>query len=1204
MGTRILDHSGHCQAISAKIIPSDISASCDAAEFLRLLEPRGLFSFQVFAESPTSDVKPRIIHGTLTEHAETLAALNQRGAGVFVTVNATDGQGRKASNITRVRALWVDLDGPPLQPVMDAPLPPHIVVETSPGKYHAYWLIDYCDRDHFARIQGALVDMFHGDGQAKDIARVMRLPGYKHQKAEPFQSRLLRSEPGRYQLAEFLKAFNIRLPDRKRSPEPTRKIAAREATGMVSDLLDQIATAEQGSRNHTLNRAAFTIGRLVTSDHAPDAIADIIAAAMRAGMGHGEASYTATRSFTEGQQAGPLRHAAPPAHFPLGQPLPPDEARAALQATINDVVGQAVSWKYRTAEIDKLVTSGNTRKDARQAFVSRYGFTDSTHAPRDLIVATPGLGKTRAMIDAIVQSDLQRVFLYVPTGALGAEQVAAFPANVKAIRGRCADNCFKHELCTAAGKLSIPIHSTFCRMEIEGENKTHWDRRRPSDAADSKQKKQWDNRRAIGQQTIVTCEHYAGCRYLEQFHDTGEQIVVLSHEYLHIESPIIRDTFGKPDLHVIDEAIVGMATGHQDFPPSILPADFHGVRLGDDIRQIAIAAGWTLADVRQYRDDLFAQVLQHGREIAKGLNPSTKLADAVKRFQAMPVSTVNKQWRFFAQLARQWELPHSQAIQIIHDKDGNVKVSVSYKRDLGMLAESEPAVMLDADGDININRALVSPRMTEHRIDAARNVRVVQVATPASMQGLGVKDEEPTAKLARLARIIRAMPGQKLVVTYKGAEPLADWGCDTAHFGAILGSNQYRNHDTVVVVGRNLPTCEDVERLSRAIWSDDPQPLALSGRYEQAMQGYTMADGSLHGARVQTHPDDRVTTVLDIIRGRQTAQAVDRLRLVNNDPSTKLAVILDDTPSPLPVTDVVTEFDLLARVTIGNLLEQGQGVAIVTEVALMGAGMTEMEAKRGINSNSPSGFCPILYYYKGAPSWTFKATAQMVDISGKATLVVSTLPEQQTADSLASLIDPLQVALDRSDGGVILLSKQWLVDTFPDLFTSETTALRWIAKATPTGHVRSNTARRVTAFLASSRTHNPKATLVKMLAAKGGTIAYYSGPGADAENYDSWNMGEFTAPQPPVTAPPIQWAGGSVGVTVPLDPLVPTVPPTKPTHNPWWGQFLADRLAGATIINHQYKRDGVIVEIDHQEISIVSKSTAQNASWARLARCE
>ena len=93
----------------------------DADTFLRMLG--GRHTFLTFGEGGAKG-KPRFtrpLHGTLAEHAETLAGLNARGAGVFVMVNEGDSKGRKATNVQRVRALFVDLDGAPLEPVILRP---------------------------------------------------------------------------------------------------------------------------------------------------------------------------------------------------------------------------------------------------------------------------------------------------------------------------------------------------------------------------------------------------------------------------------------------------------------------------------------------------------------------------------------------------------------------------------------------------------------------------------------------------------------------------------------------------------------------------------------------------------------------------------------------------------------------------------------------------------------------------------------------------------------------------------------------------------------------------------------------------------------------------------------------------------------------------------------------------------------------------
>ena len=133
----------------------------------------------------------KVLHGTLDEHGPTLVRLNGEGAGVFVTINQTDGKARTTANIIRVRALFVDLDDAPIEPVLRHVVPPGIVIESSPDRFHAYWLTDDCPLDQFKSAQQRLIKQFNGDKSVCDLPRVMRLPGFIHQKAEPFMTRII-----------------------------------------------------------------------------------------------------------------------------------------------------------------------------------------------------------------------------------------------------------------------------------------------------------------------------------------------------------------------------------------------------------------------------------------------------------------------------------------------------------------------------------------------------------------------------------------------------------------------------------------------------------------------------------------------------------------------------------------------------------------------------------------------------------------------------------------------------------------------------------------------------------------------------------------------------------------------------------------------------------------------------------------------------
>ena len=83
--------------------------------------------WQVFADSKTAKVRPTHRHARARDVLSWLNATQRAGGGVFMTINETDG-GRRAQDIKRVRALFVDLDTP--QDVPQWHLEPACVVES------------------------------------------------------------------------------------------------------------------------------------------------------------------------------------------------------------------------------------------------------------------------------------------------------------------------------------------------------------------------------------------------------------------------------------------------------------------------------------------------------------------------------------------------------------------------------------------------------------------------------------------------------------------------------------------------------------------------------------------------------------------------------------------------------------------------------------------------------------------------------------------------------------------------------------------------------------------------------------------------------------------------------------------------------------------------------------------------------------------
>nr|WP_297388227.1 DUF5906 domain-containing protein [uncultured Roseateles sp.] len=125
-----------------------------------------------------------------------LTSYSAAGYGIFWTVNATNLRGRELGDIERIRAVWLDVDDPAvdLSPIVAA-LPPHAIVQSSPGKHHLYWRVDGCSLDEAQPLLRALRMRWGGDAGGTGINRVLRLPGFPHQKGEPSMPVVLHSAP-------------------------------------------------------------------------------------------------------------------------------------------------------------------------------------------------------------------------------------------------------------------------------------------------------------------------------------------------------------------------------------------------------------------------------------------------------------------------------------------------------------------------------------------------------------------------------------------------------------------------------------------------------------------------------------------------------------------------------------------------------------------------------------------------------------------------------------------------------------------------------------------------------------------------------------------------------------------------------------------------------------------------------------------------
>ena len=177
-----------------------------ARAFLRALDPiAGAFAFQLIPDAGAG--APRSFHGV----PEGAIADHDRGAAVFVAVNETVGNGRCKENIVRVRAVFQEDDSGYRR---SFPLKPSMVVESSPGRFHRYWLVedqwpaDERGRADFDRVMERMIKSYSSDPGAKDISRVLRVPGFLNRKrSEPFLVRIVNLTGKRYSRRRIVEAF-------------------------------------------------------------------------------------------------------------------------------------------------------------------------------------------------------------------------------------------------------------------------------------------------------------------------------------------------------------------------------------------------------------------------------------------------------------------------------------------------------------------------------------------------------------------------------------------------------------------------------------------------------------------------------------------------------------------------------------------------------------------------------------------------------------------------------------------------------------------------------------------------------------------------------------------------------------------------------------------------------------------------------------
>lgn len=194
-------------------------------------------------------------------------------------------------------------------------LPRPSVVVDSGGGYQGYWLLAQpfaldTEEVRAAAInaQYAWVDLWGGDKSAKDIARVLRLPGGLNHKYDPPRPVVIveADYSRRYSWDALLGCLPAPQPVAVAVAQP---VAVRSADGgsvpalWVERQIEAVRSAQEGTRNATTNRVAYRLGRLVGGGGLDEGglVDKLTRAAVQAGLPEAEARKEAAGGLADGK---------------------------------------------------------------------------------------------------------------------------------------------------------------------------------------------------------------------------------------------------------------------------------------------------------------------------------------------------------------------------------------------------------------------------------------------------------------------------------------------------------------------------------------------------------------------------------------------------------------------------------------------------------------------------------------------------------------------------------------------------------------------------------------------------------------------------------------------------------------------------------------------------------------------------------------
>ncbi|MBK8892535.1 MAG: PriCT-2 domain-containing protein [Propionivibrio sp.] len=199
MNTAGLHHAGYGEA-AAVIEAIHGGYSCTVVRFKR--GAHGLY------------VACGYCHGTFAEQVELFPSYQVEGIEPFLMAGAPDGEGTTDANVLHTWTVCVDFDdGYPDFLATNPLVGPSLLIETSPGRYHAIWILDRPYSIAEAKpVLKAMALRLGGDVAYAKASQLIRLPGFLNAKRQAIARLVEPTNLHKPYLLDFLKeAFDVDL---------------------------------------------------------------------------------------------------------------------------------------------------------------------------------------------------------------------------------------------------------------------------------------------------------------------------------------------------------------------------------------------------------------------------------------------------------------------------------------------------------------------------------------------------------------------------------------------------------------------------------------------------------------------------------------------------------------------------------------------------------------------------------------------------------------------------------------------------------------------------------------------------------------------------------------------------------------------------------------------------------------------------------